>query len=258
MEDKFLKVAKQAAIEAGKVIMSFYGKDHNLMIKTDRSDFATPADLEAEKIIVKAITKNFPSHNIISEEKVRIDNKSPFTWVIDPIDGTISFASNMPFFAVSIGLLKNNQPIVGVIYHVIQNDLYFAEKGKGAYLNDERISVSKTNKLGNAVIGLGIGSITRRKDKLKKYFFPLLSKVLHIYTLGCGALTMALVARGSLDGFPNKAWVWDLAAAGVIIPEAGGRVTDRSGNPVDWSAKRIEFICSNGLIHDELLEALAK
>lgn len=257
-ESKYLQVAKQAVLEAGKVIMSFYGKNNKLTFKTDHTDFATPADLGAEKVIVDIIRKNFPSHNIIAEEKTRIDNNSEYTWAIDPVDGTISFASNMPFFSVSIGLLKNNEPIVGVIYHVEQNDLYFAEKGKGAFLNDQKITVSKANKLENAVIGLGIGTITRRKAKLKDYFDPLLNKVLSIYILGGGAVTMALVARGSLDAFPNEAWIWDQAAAGVIIPEAGGKISDRKGNPVDWSAKRTEFICSNGLIHDELLEALRK
>lgn len=256
MNDQFLKVAKQAAIEAGKVIMSFYGKDHNLTIKTDRSDFATQADLAAEKVIVGILSKNFPAHNIISEEKLSIDHKSEYSWVIDPVDGTVSFASNMPFFAVSIGLLEKNQPMVGVIYHVEHQDLYWAARGQGAFLNGQKISVSKVNKLENAVVAVGFGSLTRRKQKLHDYFFPLLNKVLHMYMLGCGAITMALVARGSLDAFPNNAWVWDLAAAGVIIPEAGGKVTDRFGNPVDWSAKRVEFICSNGLIHDELLEAL--
>ena len=257
-ESKFLKIAKEAALQAGKVIMNYYGKDHKLRFKTDNSDFATQADLEAEKVIVDIIRKNFPSHNIIAEEKVRIDNNSEYTWAIDPVDGTISFASNMPFFSVSIGLLKNNEPIVGIIYHVEEKDLYFAEKGKGAFLNGTKISVSKTNQLDRAVIGLGIGTITRRKAKLKDYFDPLLNKVLSVYILGGGAVTMALVARGSLDAFPNEAWVWDQAAAGVIIPEAGGRISDRFGNPVDWSAERAEFICSNGLIHDAILEVLKR
>lgn len=256
MNDEFLKVAKQAALEAGKVIMSYYGQNHKLMFKTDNSDFATQADLDAEKIIVEVITKNFPDHNIISEEKVRIDKKSTLTWAIDPIDGTVSFASKMPFFAVSIGLLENNQPILGVIYHVELKDLYWAEKDKGSFLNGKKILVSKTKKLADAVVGLGIGSIGRRKEKLKDYFYPLLDKVRFVYMLGGGAVTMALLAKGSLDAFPNKAWIWDQAAAGIIITEAGGKISDRFGNPVDWSKERAEFIASNGLIHDEILEAL--
>ncbi|OGE26391.1 hypothetical protein A3C26_01520 [Candidatus Daviesbacteria bacterium RIFCSPHIGHO2_02_FULL_39_12] len=256
MDDKFLKVAKQAAIQAGKVISDLYGKEHKLMFKTDNSNFATQADLEAEKIIVKIISEHFPSHNIIAEEKVRIDQKSPFTWAIDPIDGTISFASKMPFFAVSIGLLENNQPIIGVIYDVDRRDLYWAQKGQGAYLNGKKISVSKTTKLADAVIGLGIGSMERRRDKLEEYFFPLLEKIRYIYMLGGGAVTMAFLAKGSLDAVPNQAWIWDQAAAGIIITEAGGMVSDRFGNPVDWSTDYTEFIASNGLIHEQILEAL--
>lgn len=256
MNDQFLKVAKQAARKAGKIIMNYYGQDHKLMIKTDHSDFATQADLEAEKVIVEIIRKNFPSHNIIAEEKVRIDNKSPFTWAIDPIDGTISFVSKMPFFAVSIGLLENNRPVLGVIYHVAQNDLYWAEKGKGAYLNGRKIAVSKTARLKNSVIGLGIGSISRRKDKLKDYFYPLLDKARHIYMLGGGAVSLAFVARGFLDALPNTAWIWDQAAGGIIITEAGGKISDRFGNPVDWSADKAECIASNGVVHNEVLEAL--
>lgn len=266
-ESKFLKVAKEAALQAGKVIMNYYGKDHKLMIKTDNSDFATWADLEAERTIVEIITKNFPAHNVISEEKIRIDRKSTYTWAVDPIDGTVSFASKMPFFAVSIGLLENNQPVVGVIYHVEPGNLYWAEKGQGAYvshqgkassayLNGKKISVSKTRKLEDAVVGLGIGSISRRKVKLQDYFYPLLDRVRYIYMLGGGAVTMALVAQGSLDGFPNKAWIWDQAAAGIIIVEAGGKISDRLNNPVDWSADKTEFIASNGLIHEQILEAL--
>lgn len=258
MENNFLKVAKKAALEAGKVILKYYGKDHYLIIKSDDTDFATRADLEAEKTIVEIITKNFPTHNIIAEEKTRIDNKSQYTWAIDPLDGTISYASNMPFFACSIGLLENNQPVVGVIYHVTQKDFYWAQKGKGAFLNDKKISVSKTKKLDEAVAGLGIGTITKRRAKLDDYFFPLLNKVRYIYMLGGGAVTMAFLARGFLDAVPNRAWVWDQAAAGIIITEAGGMISDRFGNPVDWSADYTEFIASNGRIHDELLEALKK
>lgn len=256
MEDKFLQVAKKAALQAGKVIMNYYGQDRNLVIKSDNTDFATKADLRAEKIIVEIITKNFPAHNIIAEEKTRINKKSKYTWAVDPVDGTIPYVSNMPFFSVSIGLLENNQPIVGVIYHVTQKDFYWAQKDKGAFLNGQKISVSKTNKLDEAVVGLGIGTITKRRAKLDDYFFPLLDKVRYIYMLGGGAVTMAFLARGFLDATPNRAWIWDQAAAGIIITEAGGMTSDRFGNPVDWSADYTEFIASNGRIHNELLKAL--
>lgn len=258
MNDKFLKVAKEAAIKAGQVIMDFYDKDPKITIKTDNSDLLTRADLAAEKTIVGIISQNFPGHNITAEEGTRIDKKSKYTWVVDPLDGTISFSCKMPFFAVSIGLLKDNKPIMGVIYHVVPKDLYWAEEDKGAYLNGKKISVSKTGKLKDAVVGLGIGTITRRRAKLDDYFFPLLDKVRYYYSLGGGAVSMAFVARGFLDALPNTAWIWDQAAAAVIITEAGGKVSDRYGHPVDWSKDRQEFIATNGLIHEEMLKALKK
>ena len=145
---------------------------------------------------------------------------------------------------------------MGVIYHITQKDLYWAQNGKGAFLNGKKISVSKTKKLDEAVAGLGIGTITKRRAKLDDYFFPLLNKVRYIYMLGGGAVTMAFLARGFLDTVPNRAWIWDQAAAGIIITEAGGMISDRFGNPVDWSVDYTEFVASNGRIHDELLEAL--
>jgi len=117
MEDNFLKVAKQAAIEAGKVIRKCSGEDLDLSLKNeDKSNFVTKADLEAEETIVKILTKNFPTHNIIAEENTKIDKGSKYTWVVDPIDGTITFVHGIPYFSVSIGLLENNKPILGAIY----------------------------------------------------------------------------------------------------------------------------------------------
>lgn len=254
--DEFLEVARKAALEAGKIITKSYGKKHKLVFKEDNADFATQVDLEAEKKIAELLTKSFPTHNIVSEEKIKIDNKSKYTWAIDPIDGTVSYASKMPFFSVSIGLLEDNSPVVGVIFHVSQNDLYWAQKGQGAYLNGKKISVSSTDQLESSVIGLGIGGITQRRKKINEYFIPLISKVRYVYLLGGGAVTMSYIARGLLDAMPNEAWSWDEAAGYVIITEAGGRITDKFGNPVDWSKDRPEFIASNGLIHDQLLEAL--
>lgn len=256
MDDKFLEVAKQAALEAAKVISKISKQKYKLFIKTDRADFATPADLEAEKIIVNILRQNFPDHNIIAEEKTRIDQNSKYTWAIDPIDGTISFAQDLPFFAISIGLIKNHEPILGVIYHVATKDMYWAKRGQGAYLNNKGISVSKTRNLSDAAVGLGVGTVTRRRQKLDDYFFPLLAKVKYIYMLGGGAVSLAYLAKGSLDAVPNNAWIWDQAAAAVIITEAGGKVTDREGKDVDWFSDRAEFIATNGLIHEQVLEVL--
>ena len=158
MDDKFLKIAKQAAIEAGKIIQKYSGRSLSLSLKNeDKSDFATKADLESEEKIVKILTKNFPTHNIIAEEKNKINKGSEYTWLIDPIDGTISYTHDLPFFAVLIGLLKDNQPILGVINDVYSKDLYYARKGQGAYLNGKTIQVSQEKYLDGAVLDMDFG-----------------------------------------------------------------------------------------------------
>src|SRR3989344_6854960 len=118
--DNFLKVAKEAALEAGEIIAKYVGKKHKFKFKNeDKSDFATQADLESEQKIIQIITKNFPTHNIIAEESGRVSKDSEYTWVIDPLDGTISFAAGMQYFAVCIGLMRDKKPFLGVIYNIL-------------------------------------------------------------------------------------------------------------------------------------------
>ena len=256
-EDIFLKVAKQAALEAGEIISGYIGKEHTIKIKNrDGSDVATEADLESEEKIVEILTKNFSKHNIIAEEKNRIDNNSEYTWIIDPLDGTISFKSGMPYFAISIGLLEKNTPILGVIYHVLAKELYWAQKGKEAYLNGKMIKVTKQTELSSAVMAVDTGHLKRRAQKIERYIIPLLDKVGYVYSIGSGVMCMGLVAKGIQDGMASRGFPWDVIAGTVIIREAGGKVTDMEGNEPDWKAEQIYIIGSNGLIHNQILEAL--
>lgn len=257
MNDDFLKVAKQAALEAGKVISKYSGKVHTINVKNeDASDLATEADLEAEEKIVKIISNSFPSHNIIAEEKNKINKNSEYTWVVDPLDGTISFTVGMPYFAVSIGLLKENFPVVGVTYHILADDLYWAQKGKGAYLNGKPIDVTKQDNLSAAVMAMDTGHKKRRPPKIDLYILPLLKKVGYIYSIGSATMCMALVGKGIQDGMAAQGFIWDFTAGTIIIREAGGVVTDMEGNEPDWTKERLNIVASNGLIHNQILEAL--
>lgn len=257
MESNYLKIAKQAAYEAGEIIARHFGGEHQYKFKNeDESDFATQADLEAEQKIIETLTKNFPEHNIISEEKGEIPKGSEYTWVIDPLDGTFSFSIGMPFSAVSIGLLKSGEPILGVVYHVAQKDLYWAEKGKGAYLNDQPIHVSKQEDLSKVGMTLDFGHKNSRPAKIDLYILPLCKEVGQIYAIGTTSLCMALTARGIVDGMAAQAWIWDFAAGAVIVKEAGGKVTDLQGEELDWSKKRLNTLATNGLIHDAILKVL--
>lgn len=256
-ESEFLKVAEHAAEEAGRIISGYAG-NLSLQKYSGGSDITTQADYEAEAKILEVITVSYPTHNIISEEKGRIDNHSDYTWIIDPLDGTVSFVSGIPNFAVSIGLLKGNQPILGVVNRVAEGELYFAEQGIGAYLNGNKISVSRTEKLESAFLGLEFGYKERVED-INRFFIPLIDKVRYPYILGGVASSMALLAKGTLDCYAHRAKIWDFAAGVVLVSEGGGNSTDPKGQPINWLAGDwIEVVASNGLIHNEILEALKR
>ncbi|MDP3973292.1 MAG: inositol monophosphatase [Candidatus Daviesbacteria bacterium] len=257
MEDNFLKVAKQAALEAGKVIQKYSGKDQHKNVKhEDPTDYATEADIEAEKIIVKILTASFPDHNILAEEQTNINRKSEYTWVIDPLDGSISFAQGVPYFSVSIGLLKEGMPILGVVYNISFKQLYWAQTGHGAYLNGKAISVSQKKSLNESVGSLDFGHNIKRQYKLDLYVNKLINKVGYIYSFGSTVASLGLVAEGVLDLYVNYAYLWDFMAGAVIVREAGGKVTDFEGKEPDWTKERLNVIASNGIIHDQILEAL--
>lgn len=257
MDEKFLKVAKQAALEAGEVIQKYSGNFGKKNIKGgDKSNFATKADVEAEKVIVKILTNNFPDHNIVAEESGSKDNKSDHTWVIDPLDGSFTFGQNIPYFTVSIGLLKENTPIVGVINHIGFKNLYWAKIGQGAYLNGKKIHVSSKKGLQETAGTLDAGHNLKRQVKIDLYINKLITKIGYPFEFGSAAVTLALVADGTLDLYVNQAYPWDFVGGAIIVREAGGKVTDFEGNEPDWTSERLNIVASNGLVHDQILEAL--
>lgn len=259
MEDKFLKVAKEAALEAGKVIQKYSGDKQQKTLKhNDPTDYATKADLEAEKTIAKILTSNFPSHSLMGEEGAKIDRKSKFTWVIDPMDGSISFGQGVPFFSVSIGLLEGNEPVLGVIYNVSFRQLYWAQKGKGAFLNGKAIQISRKKTLAESVGSLDFGHNVKRQYKLDLYVNKLIIKVGYIYSFGSAAASLGLTAEGVLDLYVNYSYPWDFLAGVVIVREAGGKVTDFEGREPDWTKERLDIVASNGLLHNQIIEALKK
>lgn len=257
IEPKFLDVAKQAAIEAGDFISNLFGKTLELTLKNgDSSNLVTKADLGSEEIIVKLIKKYFPDHNIIAEEGDKVNHNSSFTWVIDPLDGSTSFASGIPNFAVSIGLLKDNKPFLGVINWVSRKELYWAQKDRGAYLNGKKISVRKTRKIEDSVFGFSVGTREKRERKLKNYILPLFSKIRYPYILGSIAVDLSLTSKGVLDAAIGQGWNWDFIGSVILVSEAGGKVTDFQGNEPDWRKERLDIVASNGFIHNDILEAL--
>lgn len=252
-EEKILRVAKQAASEAGKIVKKYYQSELILHNKGHFTNFATKADLEAEQKIIQILTKNFPGHNIIAEESGSVNKGSEYTWAIDPIDGTIPFVDGIPVFGVSIGILRDKKPIIGVINMVATGEVYWAIEGKGAFLNGKKIRVRKESNLEKSTIGLELGH-AGRITKLDRLWRPIVEKVRYVYLYGASVAILCYVAKGSVDAYIQQANIWDLAAGVVLITEAGGKVTDFSGKEPDYFDGKPSLVCSNGLIHEAILK----
>jgi myo-inositol-1(or 4)-monophosphatase len=246
-----LIVAIEAANEAANVIKSFTDKtkSHSFELK-GRHDLVTAADVASENEIKRIISKAFPDDLFMAEESHSgVGLTSDRTWIIDPIDGTTNFAHGVPFYAVSIALYINKKPQFAVILGVVQNELFTAEKGKGAYLNGIKISVSSVTNNTEALVGTGFPyrdlSVL---DDYMKVFNVLMHETHGVRRPGSAAYDMAYVACGRYDGFYEYALApWDVAAGTLIIREAGGIVTDWHGEDNWLLGKRI--IAGNSSIH---------
>lgn len=254
-DSKFLEIAKKAAIEGGKVVAKYRAQELHLKTKSHANDLVTQADVECEKVVLEIIRKAFPDHNIKAEESGADLKDSEYTWAIDPIDGTLDFISGIPFYGVSVGLLKNNQPYAGVINMVGLKELYWAEKDCGAFMNGQEIQVSKRENLSEAYMFLDIGGKERQK-RLDNRVVPFMNKIRSIFMAGSATVEMVFTARGFTDGFILKANIWDFGAGAIILTEAGGKITGYKGEEVDWSKPKMQVIGTNGLMHDQIVKTL--
>ena len=251
-----IEVAKEAAVKAGKITLSLQGKRLAIKNKERVGDFTTEADLASEKEILAILQTSFPDHNFMSEEIGEIDNGSEYWWIIDPLDGTISYSSGMPTFSISIGLLKQGSPILGVINLPALDSLFEAKRDNGAFLNGERIKVSGERNLIKSVVGLDVPYIGGRREAIERLLLPVADKVRYPPILGCASAGAAYVAGGIYEAYLHSAHPWDYAAGTVIIEEAGGKVTDYEDKPIDWSKDWIDFFASNGHLHNKILSLI--
>jgi len=246
------------AIEAGaKELTRFFNGSFTVQSKATINDLVTEADHASEKAIFKVIQDNHPDHFILSEETGELAKESPIKWIIDPIDGTINFANGIPICCVSIGVEENGVMIMGAVYNPFMNELFFAERGKGATLNDKKISVSDKSDLLRSclVTGFPYQYLDTENGPLQ-IFEKLIRKAIPVRRLGSAALDLCWTAAGRFDGFyEHKLQAWDSAAGYLIVEEAGGRVTDLKGNA--YNPYQPGIIATNGKIHDQLL-ALVK
>jgi|SRR3989344_1718559 len=255
-KSKELEIAIKAALEAGKILEKYFETEILKEFKEDTS-IVTLADRESEEIIKKIISKAFPSHSILGEETGMTENKSDYVWHVDPVDGTRNFANGIPLFAVSIALAYKNEVIAGVVYNPATRSIFYAEKGKGAYLNDKKINVSKDNRehaIVTACSSQKDADKTLNKELL--YFFPK-NLVRTVRDLGCTALELAYVARGGLEANVQLGLsTYDFAVGTLLVQEAGGKITKLDGSP--WKFPESYFIVSNGVFHDQLVEEVGR
>jgi len=248
----YKKTAIEAALKSGHFIKSSLGKIKAVSYKGAKN-IVTNVDKKAEEIIIDRILSDFPGHSVLSEEMGAKDSGSAFKWLIDPLDGTSNFSRGFPFFAVSIGLEKKGRIILGVVYDPVRDELFFAEEGMGAYLNNKRITVSRTKRLSDAFLATGFAyEKTKIRDNIK-YFKSFLLSCFAVRRPGSAALDFSYVACGRLDGF----WElylnpWDCAAGSLIVKEAGGRVTRFDGSGYSHYDK--EVLATNGLVHRQMMK----
>jgi len=253
-----LKFALDLAKEAGKKQMRYFGELSNYKTKSTHIDLLTKADIESEDFIIKNIQKEFPRHSILSEETGFIDKNSVYKWVIDPLDGTTNFTNNLPIFAVSIGLQKNNQTICGVVYNPAANKCFYAEKNKGAFLNNQPISLSSSSTLSKSLLVTGFPyNHDKYYDKSFNIFKDFYDITQGVRRLGAAALDLCFVAMGRFAGFYEfNLNPWDICAGSIIAIEAGATCSDWNNSSLPQSGVRI--LCTNGKIHDEMVKILTQ
>lgn len=253
-----LKTTLLNAVEAGARELRRYFNNDDLGItnKEGINNWVTEADHAAEKAIIDVIRADGPDHFILSEEVGEIVTNSETKWIIDPIDGTINFASGIPICAVSIGVEQNGEMILGAVYNPFINELFFAEKGGGATLNDKKISVSKKKEVLHSCLVTGFPyTYLDMENGPLQVFERFVRKGVPVRRLGSAAIDLCWVAAGRFDGFfEHSLSPWDTAAGYLIVEEAGGKVTDMKGDK--YSPYQKKLVASNGLIHDELIEVI--
>ena len=238
-----LNLMIKACEKASKTIIRDFGELENLQVsKKGPKDFVTKTDKRVEKILVEELIKSKKNYSFITEETGKIFNKNKEVfWVIDPIDGTTNFLHGIPHFAISIALQKNGEILIGLIFDPIKNEIFYAEKNSGTFLNNTRIRVSNKSDLDECLFASNSEGL--------KSIYP----KLNLRSTGCAALDLAYVACGRLDGFfHNKINLWDVAAGKILIEEAGGKVN----NINDFKINKIDIRAGNPNIFEKMIKKL--
>ena len=230
--------------QAGKIMLQNFTMGMKKEWKSDNTP-VTETDKKINSLVIEQVAKYFPEHDVLGEEESSLKNGSKFLWVCDPVDGTVPFSHGIPTFAFSLALVEDGQPDLGVIYDAFMDRLFVAEKGKGAFMNEQKISVNKLD-LSRGVIGWSSSGVSHLKSVFKG------PSVIHLW---CICYEGMLVANGEFSAtYYDHIKAHDIAALKVIVEEAGGKVTDKNGNEQRYDRDINGALITNGVLHEQLLE----
>lgn len=251
---------QETARGAGKIIIDGYKNIQSCRAKADPGDVVTEIDEASEEYVIGRIKREFPCDSILSEESGALGlEHSEGIWIIDPLDGTRNYTQQVPFFCVSIAYYVDGAAQTGAIYDPVQDEMFFAERGKGALLNGKPIEVSKDKSVDDGLINVSWARSKGDAEIFIDYLDNLSRRTSYFRRFGSAALAMAYVACGRLQGYVQSGVnAWDVAAGIVIIEESGGKVTDFQGNEIDVGEKNIEVIAGNLDIHRDLFEIMER
>ena len=232
--------------------MEYFNQRVKIEYKGD-ANLVTEADRKSETLIRERILAQWPGHDILGEEQGLRDSGSEYRWYVDPLDGTTNFAHAYPVFCVSIGLEHKGQLVAGVVFDPTRNELFAAERGSGAFMNDQPIHVSKTTRLAECLVATGFPSHKRHKNPNIFFYHQITMRSHGVRRAGSAALDLCCVASGRFDAF----WEfnlnpWDTAAGVLLVEEAGGRVTNFRGGPFEMDSR--QTLATNGLVHEEVMQ----
>ena len=245
---------KSIAKEAGNILLKIYSKkdlQHKMKGEDDTNNLVTEADEAANKFLINEIRSHYPDHGIMSEEGEGINPNAEYLWILDPLDGTVNFKTHNPLFGTVVAILQNKKPLMSAIYMPVVDELYFAQRGNGSYLNGERIQGSKTTSL---VKSVGCIPSHNKPGQWPLYMYEnACKKKAWANALGSAAVMAVYVAAGRRDWYVSSDKdVWDLAPQVLLLEEAGCPATDSNGKP--WSFESRELVTANKELHPELLE----
>ena len=257
MLDEYLRYAQDTARDAGAILRERFGQPHVIRFK-GAIDLVTEADRAAEDLIASRLREACPDHELLCEEgSLGASLPSTFRWVVDPLDGTTNFAHGLPTFAVSIALEEAGVPAIGVVYDPMRDEMFVAQRGRGATLNGIPIRTSNTETLISSILVTGFSYDFARRTHQADIWRDFLTQVQAIRQTGSAALNLCYIAAGRLDGYWERGiQPWDVAAGALLVTEAGGTVTDMQGGPFRSDAR--EIVASNGRLHDLLLPIIAR